>query len=233
MRRREFIAGLGSAVAWPEVVRAQQAALPIIGFLSSESPDLWQRRLGAFRQGLSEGGYVEGRDVTFEYRLAENRLERLPALAAELVQRRVSMIVALPTPAAAAAKAATNSIPIIFVVGVDPVKSGLVASLARPGGHVTGLSNVNEEIAAKRVEVLRKVLPAASSIAYLANPTNLAFTEPESKQVQVAADKLGVHLLLLNATDRSEFDAAFASLRPYHPRNAVGHCRRVDPVAGR
>jgi putative tryptophan/tyrosine transport system substrate-binding protein len=99
MRRREFIAGLGSAVAWPEVVRAQQAALPIIGFLSSESPDLWQRRLGAFRQGLSEGGYVEGRDVTFEYRLAENRLERLPALAAELVQRRVSMIVALPTPA--------------------------------------------------------------------------------------------------------------------------------------
>jgi putative tryptophan/tyrosine transport system substrate-binding protein len=212
MRRREFVAGLGIAAVWPRCSCAEPAAKPVIGLLSSDSLDLWERRLRAFRQGLSETGYVEGRNVDFEYRLAENHLKQLPDFATDLVRHQVNVIVATPTPAAVAAKAATKSIPIVFVVGVDPVKTGLVPSLARPGGNVTGLSNVNEEVAAKRLEMLHELLPAATLIAYLANPTNTAFTNPETAQLQAAARNLGVRLLILNASDPSEFEAAFASV---------------------
>jgi putative ABC transport system substrate-binding protein len=213
MRRRKFITLIGgAAVAWPLAARAQQKRQPVVGFLSSESPDLWERRLSAFRHGLSETGYVEGRNVTFEYRLAENHLERLPDFAADLVHREVNVIVALPTPAAAAAKAATKTIPIVFVVGVDPVKSGLVASLAHPGANITGLSNVNEEVAAKRLELLHELLPAATLIAYLVNPTNVAFTGTEIARLQDAARKVGVRLLIINASDRNEFETAFATV---------------------
>jgi putative ABC transport system substrate-binding protein len=213
MKRREFITLLGgAAAAWPLAARAQQKRQPVVGFLSSESPDLWERRLSAFRQGLGETGYVEGRNVAFEYRLAENHLEQLPDFAADLVHREVSVIVALPTPAAAAAKTATKTIPIVFVVGVDPVKTGLVTSLSRPGANVTGLSNVNEAVAAKRLELLHELLPAATLIAYLVNPTNARFTDPEIGQLQEAARKLGVRLLIINASDRNEFETAFATV---------------------
>jgi len=213
IERRKFLATLaGAAAAWPLAARAQQKRQPVVGFLSSESPDLWERRLSAFRRGLSETGYVEGRNVAFEYRLAENHLERLPDFAADLVHREVNVIVALPTPAAAAAKAATKTIPIVFVVGVDPVKSGLVASLAHPGANITGLSNVNEEVAAKRLELLHELLPAATLIAYLVNPTNVAFTGTEIGRLQDAARKVGVRLLIINASDRNEFETAFATV---------------------
>jgi putative ABC transport system substrate-binding protein len=191
MRRREFLGVLSvNAAAWPLVAKAQQApGYPVIGILSSDAPDLRERRLRAFRQGLSENGYSEGRNVTFEHRFSEEHLEQLPALAADLVRRGVALIFASPTPAATAAKAATKSIPIVFVVGVDPVQTGLVASLARPGGNLTGISNLN--VATKRLELLHELLPAAKSMAYLVNPTNTAFAEPEARDMKAAALTLG------------------------------------------
>ena len=221
MRRREFLGVLGvAAAACPIVARAQQTPGDlVIGFLSSDAPDLRERRFGAFRQGLSESGYIEGRNVAFEKRFSEEHLEQLPMLAADLVRRKVALIFASPTPAATAAKAATKSIPIVFVVGVDPVQTGLVASLAHPGGNLTGISNIS--IASKRLELLCELLPTAKSIAYLVNPTNAAFAESEARDMNAAAKALGVTLLIVAAADPSKFDIAFATIAAERPGGLI------------
>jgi putative ABC transport system substrate-binding protein len=212
MRRRNFISLVGGAAAWPLVTRAQQPAMPVIGFLGSESPDLLANYVRAFQQGLRETGYVEGHNVATEYRWAEGRIDRLPALAAELVRRQVSVI-ATPgsTPAALAAEAATATIPIVFAIGADPVGLGLVASLARPGGNVTGVVTLNLEIVQKRLELLHELFPAATSFALVVNPTNPALAEPVSRDAQTAARMLGVTLHVLHASSDPEVDAVFAT----------------------
>jgi putative tryptophan/tyrosine transport system substrate-binding protein len=213
MRRREFITLLGgAAVARPLVARAQQPALPVVGFLSTGSSGLFASRVSAFRQGLSETSYVEGRNVTIEYRWAESRNDRLPTLAADLAGRRVNVIVtAGGTPAARAAKAATTTIPIVFGIGNDPVQMGLVASLNRPGGNITGVTSLSGEIGPKRLELLHEVVPTATIIGLLVNPTNPA-AESQSTELQPAARTLGLQLHVLHASAERDFDAAFASL---------------------
>jgi putative ABC transport system substrate-binding protein len=213
LNRREFIALVGGAAAWPLVAHAQQSAMPVIGFLGTISPDRWASRLHAFRQGLSETGYVEGRNVGIEYRWAEGQNDRLPALAADLVRRQVSVIVAPEsTPAAFAAKAATTTIPIVFSVGVDPVAVGLVASLNRPGGNLTGVTNLNAEILPKRLELMHELVPTATTIALLVNPSNPLVAETESRDAQTAARTLGLQLHVLHASTDRDFDTVFASL---------------------
>ena len=213
LNRREFIALIGGAAAWPLVAHAQQSAMPVIGFLGTISPDRWASRLHAFRQGLSETGYVEGRNVGIEYRWAEGQNDRLPALAADLVRRQVRVI-ATPesTPAAFAAKAATTTIPIVFSVGVDPVAVGLVASLNRPGGNLTGVTNLNAEILPKRLELVHELVPTATTIALLVNPSNPLVAETESRDAQTAARTLGLQLHVLHASTDRDFDTVFASL---------------------
>ena len=212
MRRREFISLIGGAAAtWPLGVRAQQS-LPVIGFLSSASAGDYAIRLGAFRQGLKEAGYVEGQNVAIEYRWAEDQYNRLPALAAELVHRQVAVIVAGGgTPSAMAAKAATATIPIVFSVATDPVKIGFVKSLNRPGGNLTGVTSQNEDVGQKRLELLHELLPTATSIAVLVNPTSV-LTEPFLQALQPPARALGVQLHVLNASTHRDFDSAFATL---------------------
>ena len=213
MRRRYFIAGLGvAAAAWPLVARAQQPELPVIGYLSARTSEADAPILQRLLRTLNEAGFIEGRNFNLESRWAEYRLENLPSLAADLVRRRVAIIFAVPTPAAFAAKAATKSIPIVFIVGVDPVKSGLVASLARPGGNITGMSNLNVTVAAKRLELMHELLPAATLVGYFMNPTNPFFTGPETAELQIAASKLGVRLLIVKAAEPNEFEMAFATL---------------------
>jgi putative tryptophan/tyrosine transport system substrate-binding protein len=211
MRRREFIAGLGgAAAAWPLAARAQRPAMPVIGYLAPSTRD--SGRDTGFHRGLAETGYVEGRNLTVEYRWAEFRLERLPALANDLVRCQVDVIVAITGRAVFAAKAATTSIPIVFQIGVDPVETGVVASLNRPGGNLTGFSVPFTALAGKRLELLHEMVPAATSIAFLVDPERTAFNDAETRELQAAARTLGVQLLVLNARDPSEFEAAFATL---------------------
>jgi putative tryptophan/tyrosine transport system substrate-binding protein len=210
--RRQFMSALGGAtVVWPLAARAQQEAMPVIGFLGSESPDLFAGRLPAFRQGLSEVGYVEGRNVAIEYRWAESKNDRLPALAAELVRRQVNVIAAASTPAGPVAKAATTTIPIVFVTGSDPVAAGLVASMNRPGGNITGVTGMGVELGQKQLELLHELVPTATVVAALINPTSPT-AEALSRTLQAAARNLGLQLHILNASTEPEIDAAFASL---------------------
>src|SRR5262249_24145977 len=206
MKRRDLITLLGgAAAAWPLAARAQQA-MPAVGLLSPLARASAARLLEALRRGLAETGYVEGQNVTIEYRLTEGRFDRLAEMAADLVRRQVSVI-AVPggSVAALAAKAATQTIPIVFGVGEDPVKLCLVASLARPGGNVTGVVTLNVEIAPKRLELLHELFPTATSFALLVNPTNPALAEPVSREVQTAARKLGIKLHVLHASSEPEF----------------------------
>jgi ABC-type uncharacterized transport system substrate-binding protein len=214
VRRREFITILSSAAtAWPLAARAQPT-LPVIGYLSSESLDAAAGRLNSFREGLSESGYVEGKDVTIEYRWAEGRNNRLPALATDLVRRQVAMIVTIgSTPAALAAKAATTTIPIVFQVGSDPVEVGLVASLQRPGGNLTGVTNLNSELGPKRLELLRQIVPTASAVGLLVNPTSPNLAESSSKDMQAVTRSLGLQLHVLHASAETDFEMVFSAFR--------------------
>jgi putative tryptophan/tyrosine transport system substrate-binding protein len=214
MKRREFITVLGvAAAAWPHAARAQQASIPVVGFLSSASPVAWKPYLDAFRLGLNEAGYVEGRTVAIEYRWAEGQYERLPLLAADLVARNVALLVSTGgTPTALAATAATKTIPIVFTLGADPVKLGLVASLNRPGGNVTGVNLFVSQMEGKRLGLLRELVPAAALIAVLVNP-NDQNAATQLKDVQEAAHALGQQIHILHATSDAELDAAFVTVR--------------------
>jgi putative ABC transport system substrate-binding protein len=216
VRRREVITLLGgAAVAWPVAARAQQPAMPVVGFLHPSSPEPY--RLRVFRQGLKDAGFVEGENVTIEYRWADNQLDRLPTLAAELAQRRVAVIAAAAPPAVFAAKAATTTIPIIFLVGEDPVKLGLVASLARPGGNLTGINFLASELTAKRLELLRELLPGAARLAVFVNPVNAPVTESALRDVGQAARAMGLQIQIFNGSTIREIDAAFAALANERP----------------
>jgi putative ABC transport system substrate-binding protein len=214
MRRRNFIAGLASTTAaWPLAARAQQPTMPVIGFLHLTSPETNRENLATFRGGLGETGYIENKNVTIEYRWAQGRNDQLPALAAELVQHQVSVIVVLEsTNGALAAKATTQTIPIVFMQGADPVGIGLVDSLNRPGGNLTGIGLLAAETAGKCLELLLELVPKATSIAYLRNPTNPAFAESETRELQTAARAHGMGLLIFNASRSNETDTAFADL---------------------
>ena len=213
MRRREFITLLGgAAAAWPLAARAQQAAVPVIGFLHPTSPDAFPDRLRGFRQGLREMGYVEGENVTIAYRFAENQIDRLPTMVDELISRGVSVIAAANSPPALAAKAATTTIPIIFISPEDPVRLGLVASLAKPGGNLSGINLLSGELVAKRLELLRELVPQIVRVAVLVNPANPSTTETALRDVVPAARAMGLQTQTLEASTSREIDAAFATL---------------------
>jgi putative ABC transport system substrate-binding protein len=216
MRRREFIMLLGGAAGWPLAARAQQPAMPLIGFLSAALPQPYAHIVTAFQQGLKEIGYVDGQNIAIEYRWAQNEMNRLPVLATELVNRQVTVIAASSTPAAFAAKATTKTIPIVFEMGFDPVEVGLVASLNRPGGNLTGVTNSGVEVAPKQLELLHELVPMATSIALLVNPINRALTERLVRDTQAAAGKLGLQLHILHASADGDFDAVFAALKQLH-----------------
>jgi putative tryptophan/tyrosine transport system substrate-binding protein len=211
--RRDFITLLGGAAAWPVAARAQQPTMPVIGYLNSTSSDSYPaEHLRALRQGLKDIGYVEGENATIEYRWAENQTDRLSALAGELVHRRVAVIAAVGGPAAAFAAKATATIPIVFAVPEDPVRLGLVASLARPGGNLTGVNFFAAEVAAKRLELLRELVPGAAHVAVLLNPTEAAIAAANLRDVETAARHMGLQIQVHNASSSSEIDAAFASI---------------------
>jgi putative tryptophan/tyrosine transport system substrate-binding protein len=213
MKRREFITLLsGGAVALPLAVRAQQAAMPVIGFLGAPSPAPYARYVTAVHQGLKETGYIEGQNVAIEYRWAEGHYDRLPALAADLVNRHAAVIVPIGgTPAVVAAKTATSTVPIVFMAGADPVELGLVASLNRPGGNVTGVAIMGVELEAKRLELLRELVPGLALIAMLVNPSN-AQAESQSRQLERAARAVGQQVLILSASTEDELETAIATL---------------------
>jgi putative tryptophan/tyrosine transport system substrate-binding protein len=214
--RRKFIAALGSSsLAWPLVARAQQRTMPVIGFLSTRAPGEDGYLLAAFHQGLGEAGFVERQNVGIEYRFAEDQYDRLPALAADLVRRQVAVIAAPGSPSAPAAKAATTTIPIVFSIGGDPVKLGLVASLNRPGGNLTGVTGLGVELEPKRLELLHELLPTATMIAALVNP-NTPAAEVQSRDMQASAHALGLQIYVLQASNERDFEPAFATLVERH-----------------
>jgi putative tryptophan/tyrosine transport system substrate-binding protein len=215
VNRRKLITLVGGAAAWPMAARAQQPAMPVVGFLSPTSPDVSPERMRAFRQGLKDTGYVEGENVSVVYRWAENQVEQLAPMASELVSRRVAVIVTLAR-GSVAAKAATASIPIVFTAAEDPVKLGLVASLARPGGNLTGVNLLSAEVVAKRLELLHELLPAARRLAVLINPAGTT-GEPTLSQVVPAARLLGMDVDVLNASTRQEIDGAFLGMARHKP----------------
>ena len=218
MQRRDFITLLGgAAVAWPLAARAQQPTMPVVGFVRDGSADGNARFVAAFRKGLNENGYVDGQNVTVEYHWLEGQLDRLPALMADLVRRRVAVIAAPGGVPALAAKAATATIPIVFGVGEDPVQLGLVASLARPGGNATGINFFNTEVVAKRLRLLHDLVPNAVRVAVLVNPANASAAESNLREVQEAAPTLGLQIQILNASTIGEIDAAFATLARERP----------------
>jgi putative ABC transport system substrate-binding protein len=220
MRRREFIKVVaGSAVAWSLPASAQP--MPVVGFLNVESSERYQPMAAAFRRGLQESGYVEGKNVTIEYRWADGHVERLPALAADLAEKRVTVIAATSTPAAIAAKAATTTVPIVFETASDPVRLGLVDSLSRPGGNVTGVTQTNVEIAPKRLEVMHELLPNAKVIGLLINPADPSLAEPQLKDFQAAAHSLGVELHVVNVRTDSELEKTFVDLSDLHVAGVI------------
>jgi putative ABC transport system substrate-binding protein len=213
VRRREFITLLGgTAAAWPLAARAQQPTMPVIGFLGSDSPDLYADRLRAFWQGLKETGYIEGQNLAIEYRWAEGRNDRLPALATDLSRRPVAVIAASTTPSALALKAATATIPIVFFVAGDPVALGLVASLNHPGGNLTGTTTLTLEVGQKWLQLLHEMVPTATTFALLVNPTSPNLAEAQSLDLQKAARALGLQVHLLQASTDQDFDTVFATL---------------------
>jgi ABC-type uncharacterized transport system substrate-binding protein len=213
MRRREFIIFLCSAtVAWPITAHAQQSTMPVVGFVNVASAKSYAPQVSAFLKGLSEAGYVDGQNVTIEYRWAEGRTNQLPAMVADLVHRQVAVIAATTTPAAIAAKAANTTIPIVFEMASDPVRLGLVASLNRPGGNATGVTQRNVEIAPKRLQLLHELVPTANVIALLVNPANPTIAETTTKEMQAAAPSFGLELHVLNASTERDFDGVFAKL---------------------
>ena len=212
MRRRAFITLLGAAAAWPLAAHAQQPTMPVIGLLDPRSPDAMADRLRAFRLGLKDVGYVEGENVTITYRFAEDQYDRLPELAVELVRRRVTVIAASATAAAPAAKGATTTIPIAFIAAEDPVGLGLVASLARPGGNLTGTNFFSGELTAERLDLLRELLPRAVRVAVLVNPANATLTESTLRDVEAAARAIGLQVQVLNASTSREINAAFENV---------------------
>jgi putative ABC transport system substrate-binding protein len=236
MRRREFIAGIGSAAAWPVVARAQQSSVPVVGFLSPQSADDdYKNFIVPFLQGLKEAGYVEGHNVAVEYQYAENQLDRLPMLAADLVRRRVAAIVAAGTVAAQAAKAASTTIPIVFSAGGDPVAVGLVASLNRPGANVTGIANLQAELAPKRLQLLRELLPNAAMFGVLADSTFPA-TQSINADLQAAARTLGLQLIIENARTEGDLEASFAAFSQQHvgavlASDSAFYTRRMEQLA--
>jgi putative ABC transport system substrate-binding protein len=225
VRRRQFITLLGGAAAWPVAARAQ---MPVIGFLNAASLDEYRPMMDAFHQGLQETGYVDGQNATIEYRWAEDHYDRLPALAADLVQQRVTVIAATTTPAALSAKAATSTVPIVFTTGGDPIQLGLIASLSRPGGNVTGSTQLSVEVGPKRLELARELFPGATTVALLVNPANpLAATV--SKDLQAVADTLGLRLHVLHASTETDFEAAFATAAQLRVALVIGS---ADPLFG-
>jgi len=213
MKRRDFITLLGgAAVAWPLAVRAQQLALPVIGFVNAASPRTYARQLSAYLKGLSEVGYVDGNNVVIEYLWAEDRDDRLPAMVADLIHSKVAVIAATSTPAALAAKAANTTIPIVFETGADPVKLGLVSNLNRPGGNVTGVTQMTQEVAPKLLEMLHELIPTAHVMALLVNPADPALAESTARELLAPAHSLGLELRVLNASSERDFEGIFAKL---------------------
>jgi putative tryptophan/tyrosine transport system substrate-binding protein len=217
MRRREFITLLSGAAAWPLAARAQQPAMPVIGLLDPRSPDSTPDRIRGFRRGLRDSGFVEGENVTIDYRFAQGQFERLPELAAELVRRQVAVIATTNTASALAAKAATTAIPIVFAVPEDPVRLGLVASLARPGGNATGINFFSQEVLPKRLELLHELVPGATRVAVLVNPAAISTTETTLRDVASASRARGLHIHVFNASTSREINAAFAAFARERP----------------
>ncbi|HYC18983.1 MAG TPA: ABC transporter substrate-binding protein [Pseudolabrys sp.] len=222
MKRREFITLVGGAAAsWPFAARAQQPAMPVMGFINAASPEPYAPMLSALLKGLGETGFVENKNLRIEYRWGQGQIDRLPALAADLVRREVAVIAATGTPAAIAAKAATATIPIVFEMGNDPVQLGLVASLNRPGGNITGVAQLATEVAPKRLELLHEMVPKARIVALLADPTDRAIFENTTRGVQAAARSLGLEIHVLSVSNDSDFDAAFPKLVELHAGGLV------------
>jgi ABC-type uncharacterized transport system substrate-binding protein len=217
MRRRDFITLLGGAAAWPLAARAQQPTMPVIGFLTSQTHDVIADFLRGFRQGLKDSGYIEGENVAIEYRWADDQIDRLPALVVELLRRRVAVIAASGGPASEATAKATTTIPIVFMVAEDPVRLGLVTNLARPDGNLTGVNFFSAELAAKRLELLRELVPAATRVAVLLNPAEVALAASNLRDVETAARAMRLQIQVLNASTSREIDAAFVTIARERP----------------